>query len=43
MREIVLSFVAIIVISVIAAFGLQAMDWSAQSKYAPQAGNVRLN
>ena len=43
MREIWLSVAAIVVIGAVAAFGLEAMDWSAKSKYTTQIGNVRLN
>ena len=43
MREILLSVVLMVVIGVVAAYGLEAMDWSAQSKYTTQSGNVRVN
>lgn len=40
MKEIILSTVAIVIISVIAAYGLQAMDWTAANTYATDS--VRL-
>jgi len=43
MREIFLSIVLIVVVCVAAAYGLQAMDWSAQSQFTSGQGNVRLN
>lgn len=42
MREIVLSFVLIVVIGVAAAFGLDAMNWSAEAKFTSEQGNVRV-
>lgn len=42
MKEIVLSIVLIVVIGVAAAYGLKAMDWSAQSKFTSERGNVRV-
>ena len=43
MKEIVLSIVVIAVVGVAAAYGLQAMDWSAQSSFTSGQGNVRIN
>ncbi|MEM9355673.1 MAG: hypothetical protein AAGB04_05635 [Pseudomonadota bacterium] len=43
MKEIVLSIVLIAVVGVAAAYGLQAMDWSAESKFTSSQGNVRIN
>ncbi len=43
MKEIVLSIVLIAVVGVAAAYGLQAMDWSAESKFTSGQGNVRIN
>ncbi|MEM7747404.1 MAG: hypothetical protein AAF346_04070 [Pseudomonadota bacterium] len=43
MKEIVLSIVLIAVVGVAAAYGLQAMDWSAESKYTSGQGSVRIN
>ena len=40
MKEIIISIVAIVVIAIAAHYGLEAMDWSAASKYA--SGPVRL-
>ena len=42
MKEIVLSIVLIAAIGVGAAFGLKAMDWSAESKFTSERGNVRV-
>ena len=43
MKEIVLSILVIAVVGVAAAYGLQAMDWSAQSSFTSGQGNVRIN
>lgn len=43
MKEIILSVAAIAVIGVAAAYGLKAMDWSAQSKFTTEQGSVRLD
>ena len=43
MKEIVLSIVVIAVVGVAAAYGLEAMDWSAQSSFTSGQGNVRIN
>ncbi len=42
MKEIVLSIVLTVAISVAAAFALEAMDWSAEAKFTSQQGNVRI-
>ena len=42
MKEIVLSCVLIVVIGVVAAFGLDAMNWSAEAKFTSEQGNVRI-
>ena len=43
MKEIVLSIVLIAVIGVGAAYGLQAMNWTAETKFTSGQGNVRVN
>ena len=43
MKEILLSIVLMIVIGIGAAYGLQAIDWSAQSKFTSDRGSVRVN
>lgn len=43
MKEIILSIVLIAVIGVAAAYGLNALDWSAESKFTSEQGTVRLN
>ncbi len=43
MKEIMLSIVLIAVVGVAAAYGLEAMDWSAQSSFTSSQGNVRLD
>ncbi|MGI9476834.1 MAG: hypothetical protein ACR2PI_09010 [Hyphomicrobiaceae bacterium] len=40
MKEFIIAVVAIIVLAVAAHYGLDAMDWSAESKYS--SGQVRL-
>ena len=42
MKEIVLGFVLIVVIAVAAAFGLEALNWTAESKFTSEQGNVRI-
>lgn len=42
MKEIVLSIALIAVVSVAAAYGLQSMNWTAESKFTSQQGNVRV-
>jgi hypothetical protein len=42
-KEIGLSFVLMVAIGVVAAFGLKAMDWSAETRFTSQQGNVRVN
>lgn len=42
MKEIVLSVVLVVGISVGAAYALEALDWSAARTYTTQQGNVRI-
>ncbi len=43
MKEILVSIVLMVAISIAAAYGLRAMDWSAQSKFTSDRGSVRIN
>ena len=40
MKEIIIAVVAIVIISVAASYGLEAMNWSAEGKYT--SSHVRL-
>ncbi len=40
MKEIIIAVVAIVVISIAASYGLEAMSWSAEGKYT--SSQVRL-
>ena len=42
MKEIWLSLVLIVVIGIGAAYGLQAMNWTAEAKFTSERGNVRI-
>ncbi|MGI9520710.1 MAG: hypothetical protein ACR2PG_03580 [Hyphomicrobiaceae bacterium] len=43
MKEILLSIILIVVIGGAVAYGLNELNWSAESKFISQTGNVRVD